>query len=98
MSTIIIIIINMLINKMHESSYFCHHIENINTSDGTDTIYSKFIPGIINEDTVIFTIFNGPKSIGQNIFDLTSYNTKRQNCLLYILGGINITFWGLHFI
>ena len=42
-----------------------------NLPDGTDTIYSKFIPGIINEDTVIFTIFNGPKSIGQNIFEIS---------------------------
>ena len=42
-----------------------------NLPDGTDTIYSKFIPGILNEDTVTFTIFNGPKSIGQNIFEIS---------------------------
>ena len=40
--------------------------------DGTDTIYSKFIPGILNEDTVTFNVINKPEiSIGQNIFTIS---------------------------
>ena len=42
-----------------------------NLPDGSDTIYSKFIPGILNKDTVTFSIINNPEnSIGQNIFDI----------------------------
>ena len=43
-----------------------------NLPDGSDTIYSKFIPGILNTDTVTFSIINNPEnSIGQNIFDIS---------------------------
>ena len=39
--------------------------------DGSDTIYSKFIPGVLNEDTITFNIVNSPKSIGQNNFEIS---------------------------
>jgi hypothetical protein len=40
--------------------------------DGTDTIYSKFIPGVLNVDTITFSIINKPEiSIGQNIFTIS---------------------------
>tara|TARA_B110000285_G_scaffold186428_1_gene211783 strand:+ start:8415 stop:13628 length:5214 start_codon:yes stop_codon:yes gene_type:complete len=40
--------------------------------DGTDTIYSKFIPGILNVDTITFNVINKPEiSIGQNIFTIS---------------------------
>jgi len=40
--------------------------------DGTDTMYSKFIPGILNVDTITFNVINKPEiSIGQNIFTIS---------------------------
>ena len=43
-----------------------------NFPDGSDTIYSKFVPGILNTDTVTFSIINNPEnSIGQNIFEIS---------------------------
>ena len=43
-----------------------------NFPDGSDTIYSKFIPGILNTDTVTFSIVNNPEnSIGQNVFEIS---------------------------
>ena len=42
-----------------------------NLPDGSDTIYSKFIPGVLNEDTITFNIVNSPESIGQNIFEIS---------------------------
>ena len=42
-----------------------------NLPNGTDTIYSKFIPGVLNKDTVTFNIINQPEnSIGRNIFEI----------------------------
>lgn len=43
-----------------------------NFPNGTDTLYSKMVPGIKNRDTIEFTIINIPeKSIGRNVFDIS---------------------------
>ena len=40
--------------------------------NGTDTLYNKLIPGVINRDTITFNIVNDPeKSIGNNIFNIS---------------------------
>lgn len=64
--------------------------------DGSDTIYSKFIPGILNEDTVTFSVVNKPESsIGQNIFTISidlpistiqeAYDENGNNRIQYLM-------------
>ena len=64
--------------------------------DGSDTIYSKFVPGILNEDTITFSIINQPEnSVGQNIFTISidlpistigeAYDESGNNRIQYLM-------------